>query len=233
MGSQPQILPFIPDISSVGPESFHVDLILEVGAWETYDLARLQGENRVVVSRHPEFARQICNTLAFPQFVAHLLEPHFSLLSVVAHCRCVWLSINQFHSSFSQSQLPRCAILCGRFGCRVLVRNNLSNFQDGPGRREKTPTPKTRFSIWTLLRTPGRFTTRPLPVYFAKKVSVVRPFSVLSKDEIGPESKTGRFLSKAEILGPLYMGKTGSICRFPRALPASIWGHCSQILVFY
>ena len=31
-------------------------------------------------------------------------------------------------------------------------------------------------------------------------MSVVRPFSVLSKDEIGPESKTGRFLSKAEIL---------------------------------
>ena len=39
------------------------------------------------------------------------------------------------------------------------------------GRREETPTPKTRFSIWTLLRTPGRFT--------------IRPFSVLSKDEIG------------------------------------------------
>ena len=54
------------------------------------------------------------------------------------------------------------------------------------GRREKTPTPKTRFSIWTLLRTPGRFTTRPLPVHFATKMSVVRPFSVLSKDEIGP-----------------------------------------------
>ena len=54
------------------------------------------------------------------------------------------------------------------------------------GRREKTPTPKTRFSIWTLLRTPGRFTTRPLPVYFTTKMSVVRPFSVLSKDEIGP-----------------------------------------------
>ena len=32
------------------------------------------------------------------------------------------------------------------------------------GTRDKTPTPKTRFSIWTLLRTPGRFTTRPLPV---------------------------------------------------------------------
>ena len=54
------------------------------------------------------------------------------------------------------------------------------------GRREKTPTPKTRVSIWTLLRTPGRFTTRPLPVYFTTKMSVVRPFSVLSKDEIGP-----------------------------------------------
>ena len=48
------------------------------------------------------------------------------------------------------------------------------------GRREKTPTPKTRFSIWTLLRTPGRFTTRPLPVYFTTKMPVVRPFSVLS-----------------------------------------------------
>ena len=53
------------------------------------------------------------------------------------------------------------------------------------GRREKTPTPKTRVSIWTLLRTPGRFTTRPLPVHFTIKMFVVRPFSVLSKDEIG------------------------------------------------
>ena len=46
---------------------------------------------------------------------------------------------------------------------------------------KRTPTPK--ISIWT---TPGRFTTRPLPVDFATKMSVVRPFSVLSKDEIGP-----------------------------------------------
>ena len=53
--------------------------------------------------------------------------------------------------------------------------------------REKTPTPKTRFSIWTLLRTPGCSTTRPLPVHFTTKMSVVRPFSVLSKDEIGPQ----------------------------------------------
>ena len=28
------------------------------------------------------------------------------------------------------------------------------------------------------------------------------------------------------------MGKMGSICRFSRALPASIWGRCSQIPVF-
>ena len=54
------------------------------------------------------------------------------------------------------------------------------------GRRETSPTPKTGFSIWTLLRPPGRFTTRPLPVHFTTKMSVVRPFSVLSKDEIGP-----------------------------------------------
>ena len=30
----------------------------------------------------------------------------------------------------------------------------------------------------------------------------------------------------------LYMGKMGSICHFSRALPASIWGRCSQVLVF-
>ena len=30
---------------------------------------------------------------------------------------------------------------------------------------------------------------------------------------------------------PQYMGKMGSICRFSRALSASIWGHCSQFLV--
>ena len=53
------------------------------------------------------------------------------------------------------------------------------------GRREKTPTPKTRFSMWTSLRTPGRLTTRPLPVYFTTKMSVVRPTLVLGKAEIG------------------------------------------------
>ena len=35
-------------------------------------------------------------------------------------------------------------------------------------------------------RNTGRFTTRPLPVYFTTNMSVVRPFSGLSKDEIGP-----------------------------------------------
>ena len=30
----------------------------------------------------------------------------------------------------------------------------------------------------------------------------------------------------------LHMGKEGPICHIARALPASIWGHCSQILVF-
>ena len=37
------------------------------------------------------------------------------------------------------------------------------------GRRPPPPRVKTRFSIWTLLRTPGRFTTRPLPVHFTTK----------------------------------------------------------------
>ena len=67
-------------------------------------------------------------------------------------------------------------------------------------KKGKDPTPKTRFNLCTLLSTPGLFTTRPLPVHFTTKMSVVRPFSVLSKDKIGL-SKTGRFLSKAEILG--------------------------------
>ena len=37
------------------------------------------------------------------------------------------------------------------------------------GRREKTPTPKTRVSIWTLLRTPDRFTIKPLPMYLSQR----------------------------------------------------------------
>ena len=46
-------------------------------------------------------------------------------------------------------------------------------------------------------------------------MSVVRPFSVLSKDESGPESKTGRFLSKAEILGVGVFSPLSMIARTP------------------
>ena len=49
-----------------------------------------------------------------------------------------------------------------------------------------------------------------------------------------PETATvfWSLLSRAPANGPLYMGKMGLICHFPCALPASIWGHCSQVLVF-
>ena len=73
-----------------------------------------------------------------------------------------------------------------KFEKKKFVFNFRSLSKQSIGRREKTPIPKTRFSIWTLLRTSGRFTTRPLPVHFTTKMSVVRPFSVLSKDEVGP-----------------------------------------------
>ena len=54
-------------------------------------------------------------------------------------------------------------------------------------KKGKDPHPQDKIQhLLTLLRTPGRFTTRPLPVYSATKMSVVRPFSVLTKDEIGP-----------------------------------------------
>ena len=48
------------------------------------------------------------------------------------------------------------------------------------GRREKTPTPNTRFSIWTLLRTPGRFTFETPPCVFYHK-------NVCSKAVFGPQ----------------------------------------------
>ena len=66
----------------------------------------------------------------------------------------------------------------------------------------KDPHPQDKIQHdWTLLRTPGRFTTRPLLVHFTTKMSVVRPFSVLSKDEIGPHSKTGIFLVRLKSWG--------------------------------
>ena len=62
----------------------------------------------------------------------------------------------------------------------LLASGSLTNWKKG---KDPHPQDKTQH-IWTLLRTPGRFTTRPLPVHFTTKMSVVRPFSVLSKDEI-------------------------------------------------
>ena len=101
-----------------------------------------------------------------------------------------------------RQKVASACVLADRTGCsrkwifsRVLSPDFFFSFlwgesffsaQNKLGRREKTPTPKTRVSIWSLLRTPSRFTTRPLPVHFTTKMSAVRPFSVLSNDEIGP-----------------------------------------------
>ena len=65
-------------------------------------------------------------------------------------------------------------------------KNHCVRFDRVNWKKGKDPHPKARFSIRTLLRNPSRFTTRPLPVHFTTKMSVVRPFSALSKDEIGP-----------------------------------------------
>ena len=84
-------------------------------------------------------------------------------------------------------------IVCAFFLAKIVDKNppgiSQRKSRDIPpkiGRREKTPHPQDTSQHLDLLRTPGRFTTRPLPVYFATKMSVVRPFSVLSEDEIGP-----------------------------------------------
>ena len=107
----------------------------------------------------------------------------------------IWLVLPKCEAtSLGVFDLCLCALLkrgcatLGGFGARWswLGPSEFPNQNLSIGRREKTPTPKTRFSIWTLPRTPGRFTTRPLPVHFTTKMSVVRPFSVLSKDESGP-----------------------------------------------
>ena len=44
----------------------------------------------------------------------------------------------------------------------------------------------------------------------------------------------GCFIEKggAPTRGVLRTGKKGSVCHFPCPLPASIWGHCSQVLAF-
>ena len=54
-------------------------------------------------------------------------------------------------------------------------------------KKGKDPHPQDKIQhLLTLLRTPGRFTTRPLRVYFTTKMSVARPLPVFSKDDIGP-----------------------------------------------
>ena len=52
-------------------------------------------------------------------------------------------------------------------------------------KKGKDPHPQDKIQHLDLTKDPGRFTTRPLPIHFTTKMSVVRPFSVLSKDEIG------------------------------------------------
>ena len=39
-------------------------------------------------------------------------------------------------------------------------------------------------------------------------------------------------LNAKMVMGVVYMGKMESMCHFSRALLASIWGHCSEVLVF-
>ena len=50
----------------------------------------------------------------------------------------------------------------------------------------KDPHPQDKIQHLDFTKHPRRFTTRPLPVHFATKMSAIRPFPFLSKDEIGP-----------------------------------------------
>ena len=67
----------------------------------------------------------------------------------------------------------------------------------------------------------------------ASRVKEIPIFPVVPRIEMGIFFASERaFLGWGE-MGILHTGKLGSICHFPRALPASIWGHCSpQVLVF-
>ena len=71
------------------------------------------------------------------------------------------------------------------------------------GRRGQDPHPQDEIQHLDFTKDPRPLHYKTPPCAFYHKMSVVKPFSVLSKDEIGPESKTGRFLSKAEVLGVL------------------------------
>ena len=54
-------------------------------------------------------------------------------------------------------------------------------------KKGKDPHPQDKIQHLDFTKDPWPlYYTRPLPVYFTTKMSVVRSFSVLSKDEIGP-----------------------------------------------
>ena len=82
---------------------------------------------------------------------------------------------------------------------RVRGRWNTPYWKKG---KDPHPQDKSQYLDFTKDPRPLYYKTPPCVIYH-KKISVVRPFLVLSKDEIGPQSKTGRFLSKAETLGVL------------------------------
>ena len=119
-----------------------------------------------------------------------LQHPTTTLAGDLAQQRSTFLSHVQrpiAQAPLLRAYSPRAKFRRSFPGSREKCSEKLARFfADFLGGREKTPTPKTRFSIWTLLRTPGRLTTRLLRVYFTTKMSIVRPLLVLSKDEVGP-----------------------------------------------
>ena len=71
--------------------------------------------------------------------------------------------------------------LSTKFGKEIPSRNLCEN-------RSGENSPFYEGLIPSLLRTPGCFTTRPLPVYLTTELPFVSPMWVLSKDEIGATS---------------------------------------------
>ena len=74
------------------------------------------------------------------------------------------------------------------------------DFHKNIWKKGKDPHPQDKIQHLDFTKDPWPLYYKTPPCAFYHKMSVVRPFSVLSKDELA-HSKTGRFLSKAEILG--------------------------------
>ena len=53
-------------------------------------------------------------------------------------------------------------------------------------KKGEDPHPQDKIQHLDFTKDPRRFTTIPIPVYCTTKMYLVKPFSVLSKDEIGP-----------------------------------------------